>query len=163
MPKQIEIEFFRYLQKIGETLAHLLSIKQSKFQLHKIKLHAIVIVKWLIPMEIRLENGFLTLSPFFFQGNGSKLVRNLVLGSYWYILGVQLMILIGDLISVRANEIVREICSRRFVLFAAVFLPSPPKSPHVDADTRFIVSAFWASETWRRGSEAYAGVRLAAA
>ena len=104
MPKQIEIEFFRYLQKIGETLAHLLSIKQSKFQLHKIKLHAIVIVKWLIPMEIRLENGFLTLSPFFFQGNGSKLVRNLVLGSYWYILGVQLMILIGDLISVRANN-----------------------------------------------------------
>ena len=45
MPKQIEIEFFVYLQKIGETLAHLLSIKQSKFQLHKIKLHAIVIVK----------------------------------------------------------------------------------------------------------------------
>ena len=106
MPKQIEIEFFRYLQKIGETLAHLLSIKQNKFQLHKIKLHAIVIVKWLIPMEIRLENGFLTLSPFFFQGNGSKLVRNLVLGSYWYILGVQLMILIGDLISVWANRMI---------------------------------------------------------
>ncbi len=103
MPKQIEIEFFRYLQKIGETLAHLLSIKQSKFQLHKITLYAIVIVKWFNPMEIRLENGFLTLSPFFFQGNGSKLVRNLVLGSYWYILGVQLMILIGDLISVEAT------------------------------------------------------------
>ena len=43
--KGIEIEFFRWLQKIGKTHAHFLSIQQSKFQLHKIKLHAIVIVK----------------------------------------------------------------------------------------------------------------------
>ena len=100
----MEIEFFKLLQKISETLAHFLSIQQSKFQLHKIKLHALVIVKWLISKEISLENGFLTLPPFFFQGNGSKLVKNLVLGSYWYTLGVQLMILIGDLISVPANS-----------------------------------------------------------
>ena len=58
MPKQMEIEFFRYLQKIGETLAHLLSIKQSKFQSHKIKLYAILIVKYLIPMKYALKMVF---------------------------------------------------------------------------------------------------------
>ena len=34
-PIQIEIECFRWLQKIGESLAVFLSIKQSKFQWHK--------------------------------------------------------------------------------------------------------------------------------
>ena len=34
-PKRIEIECFRWLQKIGESLAVFLSIKQSKLQWHK--------------------------------------------------------------------------------------------------------------------------------